>query len=335
MVVRPVLALLLVSALLSGCLADSSGAVSNDPGDASAPAGPDAGSPTSHGRARTEESGVDVDREGTTYVAEKTITVRNDFGGASRSTLDLDTLNGGIVVRAGGSGGYVLTATLQGRGSTEADARDALDLLRFTSADDLDGSTLELAFVVERIGQTPVSQLIGQQASHGASLILVVPAGPGHSIRGDTSNGGISVTGLHGPSVDLDTSNAAISVSGSFDVARLDTSNAAIELEGTFNDVVADTSNGSIHGDVEATRSGPLRLTTSNAAIRMDLVGGADTGFDVRASTSNADSSIQLDGDSDSGNDDASARSPDYAGKRIRVDVEAETSNARIDIEEV
>lgn len=335
MVARPLLALGLVAALLSGCLADSDGAVAGDPGEASPPDGPDAGSASNHGAPQKEESAVDVDREGTQFVAEKTITVRNDFGGASHATIDLDTLNGGIVMRSGGSGGYVLTATLQGRGTTESDARDALDLLRFLNDDDLEGATLELSFLVERIGQTPVSQLIGQQASHGASFILVVPSEPGHRLLADTSNGAISVTGLHGPSLALDTSNGAISVAGSFDDAQLDSSNAAIELDGIFNEVVADTSNGPILGDIEATHSGRLLLTTSNAAIQVDLVGGSDTGFDVTADTSNADASIQLDGDSDSGDDDASARSPGYEGKRIRVAVTAETSNAPIAIDEV
>jgi hypothetical protein len=320
---RLALVLLLTAALTAGCVGNA--ALPDDPTGASAPDGPRAGSPSDHDGPDKEQSGITVSRQGTRWVARQTITLSNDFGGASRSDVELDTLNGDVRISPSGDGGYEVVAQLFGEGSTESQARDALQKLRYASSESLDGSTLSLSIHV-----TSTTQNLPVGESHGASLTAELPPEPSHALLADSSNGAITVTGLHGGIATLDSSNGEISVSGAFAKVVADTSNDAITLSGTFNSIVADTSNGAIVATVRATASGSLSFSSSNAAIRVTLEAGPDRGFDASGDTSNDEVTIDLGDDRDSGEDDASARSDGYEDKAIQVEVEADTSNAGI-----
>lgn len=323
---RHTLALLLCAALTAGCL--DGGPIPSDPAAAAVPDGKRAGSPSTHDDAGQEESGVTVSREGSRWVARQRITVANDFGGASHSRVTLDTLNGEVRVSPSGDGGYEVVADLHGSGDTEAQARHALADLRHSSTDSLTGSTLTVSIRVAR----STSQPLPMSESSGASLTAKLPPEPSHQLTADSSNGGISVTGLHGTNLALDSSNGDLSVTGAFGGVAADTSNGAITLSGTFNSILADTSNGAIVATVRATASGDLSFSSSNAAIRVTLEAGGDRGFDASGDTSNARVTIDLGDAEDSGEDDASARSPGYADRAIQVEVDAETSNAAVTI---
>lgn len=322
---RLALCLLIAAALTAGCVGNT--ATTNDPLSAAPPEGAQAGSPSSHGGPDRDETGVTVQRQGSSWIARKTITLANDFGGASRSDIDLGTLNGAVKVSAGGDGGYKVVAALFGQGNTEAQARDALDRLRYSEDDSLDGSTLGLSVHVSSTGQQ-----LPNGASHGASFTVTLPPQPSHAIDADSSNGAMTVSGLHGGMLSLGSSNGQISVEGTFAKLVADTSNGPISLSGTFNTVSADTSNGAITATVRAAASGTLAFETSNAAIRVTLAAGPDRGFDVSADTSNDEVTIDLGDEQASGDDDASARSDGYAGKPIQVKVVADTSNAGITV---
>ncbi|MEA3165889.1 MAG: hypothetical protein QOJ26_758 [Thermoplasmata archaeon] len=322
---RLVLAFLLVVALTAGCIGGT--ANPQDPSSAAAPQGAQAGSPSDHGSPERDETAVTATRQGSTWIVRQTITLSNDFGGASHSDITLDTLNGDVTMAAGGNGGYEVVANLFGQGNTEAQARDALDKLRYTDVDSLDGSTLTLTVQVK----STVQQL-PQGESHGASFSAKLPPQPSHGLSADSSNGKLTVTGLHGGSVALDSSNGDLTVSGVFAKVVADTSNGAIGLSGTFNAITADTSNGAITATVRSTASGALRFSSSNADIRVTLEAGSDRGFDVSGDTSNGEVTIDLGDAQASDEDDASARSDGYAGKAIKLDVDADTSNADITI---
>ncbi|MHB1261703.1 MAG: DUF4097 family beta strand repeat-containing protein [Thermoplasmatota archaeon] len=326
MALRPALVLVLSVALTAGCL--DGGPIPSDPASAAVPDGERAGSPSTHGNAGPDESAVTVSREGSQWVARQTVTLANDFGGASHSKVSLDTLNGEVRVSTSGDGGYEVVASLHGAGATEAQARHALGELRYSSTDSLGGSTLTLAVRVARAG----TQSLPLSESHGASFVAKLPPEPSHQLSADSSNGGITVTGLHGTNLVLDSSNGDLTVSGAFADVVADTSNGAIALSGTFNRIVADTSNGAIVATVRATESGDLSFSSSNAAIRVTLEAGADRGFDASGDTSNGRVTIDLGDAQDSGEDDASARSAGYVDKAIQVEVDADTSNAGITI---
>lgn len=324
---RPVaFVLLLLVALTAGCL--DPGPTPSDPLAASIPDGERAGSPSTHGGAEPDESAVSVSREGSRWVARQTITLSNDFGGASHSKFTLDTLNGDVRVGVASDGGYEVVANLHGAGDTEAQARHALDDLRYSSTDSLGGSTLTVSVRIARASSQPLPLT----ESNGASIAAKLPPEPGHAITADSSNGGITVTGLHGTNLVVDSSNGDLSVSGAFADVVADTSNGAIGLSGTFNTVVADTSNGAITATVRATRSGSLSFSSSNGAIRVTLEAGADRAFDAAGDTSNGQVTIDLGDAQASDEDEASARSPAYGDRPIQVEVDAETSNGGITI---
>jgi hypothetical protein len=334
------LAVALAAAALSGCIADTSSSLGSvgDPSAAEAPQGHEAGSPASHGTPKRADGPVDVKPEGGQFVARRTVTVTNDFGGAASSKLTLDSFNGGIAVKASSDGGYQFKAELYGRGPTQDQARQALDALTLAAQDDLAAGTLTLSFVLSSAplssaGPLPIPPIVGSGSNNGGTFSLLVPPQPGHEMSLDSSNGGIAVDGLHGPSLKADSSNAGLSVHGAFGKAELDTSNGGIDLQGTFHDLAADTSNAGVDADLHPSRSGKVTLSTSNGGIDV-RVPASGAAYDVTGDTSNADVEIRLGGSHIESDDHATYRSPDFASAPVQVTLDLSSSNAGITVED-
>ncbi|MFA5944871.1 MAG: DUF4097 family beta strand repeat-containing protein [Candidatus Thermoplasmatota archaeon] len=340
MVSRVGLALLLFAALvLPGCT--SLGNETGDSGSEGAPTGPGAGTAAGHGAAQRSETAVVVTRENDRYYARMEITVENDFGGASRSQVRMTTFNGGAQFFEGGNGGYVMLAQLYGTGETEQEARDALDILTLDASDSLALGSLTLAFTIREEtlpgSPLPIPSITGstQNFQNGAALRITLPGDGAHDLGGQTTNGAVRSSGLHGPAFSGDTSNGGVSADGDFEAVTATTTNGGIDLDGTYNTVEATTSNGGISGRLAWSRSGHATLKTSNGAIDLGLVSDDDTGFDVSAQTTNGRITLAIDGDSASGNSPQSARSPGYDSKQAKVQIDAETTNGRITIQTV
>lgn len=335
---RPLLAVLSIAfatALLSGCISDTSGpaADADDPGTAGAPRGSEAGSPSSHGTPQRADGPVEVRSEGGQFVARRTVTVVNDFGGAAESALTLKAFNGGVAVQASDNGGYQFRAELYGRGATEDQAREALGALRLDATDSLSGGRLTLGFTLTS-GDLPVAlPLVSGNANNGGGFALFVPPQPGHEVTAESSNGGVSVEGLHGPSLTVDTSNAGVHVAGAFGAVDLDTSNGGIDLDGTFHDVKADTSNAAVHADLSPARSGRFEAKTTNGGIAVE-VPASGAAYDVTGDTSNANVVIRLDGSRIQSEEHATYRSPDFASAPVQVTIVLSSSNAGISVED-
>jgi hypothetical protein len=335
---RPLLALLavaLASALLSGCMSDTSGpaADAGDPSAAGAPQGSAAGSAATHGTPKRADGPVDVEPQGGQFVAKQVITITNDFGGASASKLGLSSFNGGVALGASRDGGYQFKAELYGRGATEDQARQALDLLELAAKDDLSGGTLTLAFTLTSGTVPSLLPLLGGAANNGGSFALLVPPQPGHEASVDTSNGGVSADGLHGPALKAATSNGGISVHGAFGELGLDTSNGGLDLEGTFNDVHAGTTNGGVDADLRFTHGGKVEIGTSNGGIDV-RVPASGAAYDVGGDTSNGDVDIRLGGTHIRSDSHATYRSPDWSSSSLQVAIDLSTSNAGISVED-
>jgi hypothetical protein len=339
---RPLLALLSVSlltALLSGCLADSAGSVADaDPTAAGAPKGAEAGSAATHGQAKRADGPISVEPEGSQFVAKRTVTVANDFGGAAASKVSLDSFNGAVSVQASRDGGYQFKADLYGRGATEDQARQALDRLTLDASDDLAAGILTLSFALKSAplasgGPLPLPVTLGASSNNGGSFALVVPPQPSHDLTVDSSNGRLTVDGLHGPSLKASTSNGGVTVGGAFGTLDADTSNGGINLAGTFNDVQADSSNGGIDADLRFTRGGKVDLSTSNGGIDV-RVPASGAAYDVTGDTSNGDVEIRLGGSHIDSDDHATYRSPGWETASVQVTIGLSSSNAGITVED-
>lgn len=335
---RPLLAVLaiaLASSLLAGCMTDSSGSVANagDPSAAGAPQGSAAGSASAHGTPQRADGPVDVEPQGSQFVAKQVVTITNDFGGAAGSKLGLSSFNGGVALGASRDGGYQFKAELYGRGATEDQARQSLGLLKLAATDDLSGGTLALSFTLTSGSVPGLLPVLGGTANNGGSFSLLVPPQPGHDVSVDTSNGGVSADGLHGPALQAATSNGGMSVHGAFGTLGLDTSNGGLDLEGTFNDVKAGTTNGGVDADLRSTHSGKVEIGTSNGGIDV-RVASSGAAYDVSGDTSNGDVDIRLGGTHIQSDSHATYRSPDWSSSAVQVTLDLSTSNAGISVED-
>lgn len=335
---RLLLALTLGALLASGCLSDVvTGPQESDPQDAAAPRGENAGSPGTHASPSRTDGPVDVKPEGNQYVARRTVTVVNDFGGADRSHVVLSTFNGAISLQPAQDGGYTFTAELYGRGNSEQEARHALDLLELQNTDDLRGSTLELSFALtaNTPAALPLPVVMASGVNNGATYVLHVPPEPAHDIEAGTTNGAIASVGLHGPHFKAGTSNGAIAANGGYDRVEASTTNGGISLSGgVFNDVDAKTSNGAIAASLEPSRSATARLQTSNGAIVVSVPRDDDVAFDITADTTNGRVVIDVEGHDSVDDDHGEYRSQDWSSAAIRLTLDLDTTNGSIIVED-
>jgi hypothetical protein len=338
--------LLLACLLLSGCTQgfDTSIPEVSPPGSHGSPAG----SPSGHGAPQVDRGQVTASREGSRWKATQVIEVRNGFGGADRAAASLASLNGAITVKGTDASGYHGTVTLQGTGTSEQMARDALATLQLQTPDTLEGGSLSFGLHVVATTQT-----LPSQAGRGGSIDLETPRGPLYNLGADTSNGGVRIEGLRGDSLTADTSNGDITltdVAGSRVVAdtsngaikargfaatdaTLDTSNGGIDVDGTADTIVLDTSNGAIDATLRPTATGHYTLDSSNGQVILKLKGDAQNGFDARASTSNGRATITLAGGEQVGSqepEEAHVRTAGFPGRAIQTTVVVDTSNSDI-----
>lgn len=293
--------LLLASALAAGCISESTAPDEGTaPDDARPPTGDKAGTATSHASPTRTEGDVVVRQEGSQYVAMKTITVDNDFGGAARSHAILSTFNGAVALQPSQDGGYHLTANLHGRGATEQEAREALDLLELQNTDELRDGLLEVSFALtaNTPGMLPLPVVLATGVNNGAAYLLQLPPEPAHDVEAGTTNGAIALTGLHGPHLKAGTSNGAIAVA------------------------------------LEPTRTAAVRLATSNGAVAVALTRDDAVAYDITADTTNGRVIIDVEGHESVDDDHGDYRSPDWSSAAIQLTLDLDTTNGSIVVED-
>lgn len=330
MVVRSTVLLAVMGlALLAGCLDDDStqSAGSFDGISAGqAPTGSGAGSSSTHGARTTTESPVTISRQGSDYIAKKTFTYDNDFGGAANADVKLKTVSGGVEFADWNSGGYQIVASLQARASSEQAARDNLARLKVVQSDRLSGDRLTIDAEVQF--PAGVNQLSG-------SLLARLPASPAYRLTGTTISGGAAAHGLGGPSISLTTTSGGVSAVGAFNTANLQTSSGGIALDGTFNLVKAETTSGGIEGRVRSTASGSLTLATTSGGVSLRLLGASTNGYDVTGDASSGGVSLSIGQSEPVGSQSPNhkhVRTVGYAEAPIRVVVDASTGSGGVSV---
>ncbi len=334
MLARLATALLLI-ALLSGCVEDGLDPVSGDAGDAPSnipsgepAAGDDAGTAATHGQPQRTESDVTVTREGGDgkYVARKTVTLRNDFGGASSSSLSLKTVNGGVTVGAWDDGGYRTIASLSARADTEEAARANLARLSVAHSDKLAAGKLTLSTTI---------QFPANVQGLGGSLQSDVPEEPAYFLSMQTTNGGLLAGGIGGPSASAKTTNGGIELAASFNSVVADTSNGGVRLVGTFNRGDVSTSNGGVSGSIRSTASGSWDVSTTNGLIALSFDGGSDHGYDASGSCTNGSVDLDVEGGEAVGTQSRTSkhvRTSGFASKAVQVTLDLSTTNGDVEL---
>lgn len=316
------LALILTAALLSGCLVEESGTdgtLSTDDdaqGPAQVTAAEQAEQPSSepapaqpHGTPQRTDGAITTGTDPQTYPgawARQSITITNDFGGATLGDLAASISAGSIVVRSADREGYLVEATLESRAGTEAEARAILERAHLEHTDVLDGSTL---FLQDSVRVDPASapapapapilppDLITVDAGQTGvrvDLVITVPLAPAIDLDADASSGDVTVSDLHGPRLDVSTSSGSIGVL----LARMaDVDLSASSGDVTVEDLVADTftastSSGDVFGKtlvlgdvVVSTSSGSATLQGTMDDIDADSSSG-DLTFDATPANS-------------------------------------------------
>ncbi|MHB1262104.1 MAG: DUF4097 family beta strand repeat-containing protein [Thermoplasmatota archaeon] len=291
---RPLLATLLlalVAASLSGCASSTdplavpteepSEGFQTDLFESDPDQGTPAGEPGSHGEPQrddgTVESGMDPALQIPGAWARRTITISNDFGGASLGTVFAGLDAGSITVLPGEGDSYSIEATLEANGLTEQEARDALDRVELSHDDVMEPDGLHLNTVVR---EKPAQQMIplisiGTGNWVTVSLTVTLPAGPAYDLTADAAFGELDVSGLRGPSFLLTVSSGSI-VAHEINAGLLaiETSSGDADLETVKADMLeANLSSGSLTGSEMSV--GKALVDVSSGSI--DLEGVFDT----------------------------------------------------------
>ncbi len=273
-----VLALAFLAIPLAGCLSDD-----DRGGPASGPprapvARPGSGSPESHGEPVVEEGPVDVQRDGQTWRARRTVTITNDFGGASRSSVSVSTPAGSLAIAPGAvdeapAGGYGIRVELQASGVTEDQARSAVEAMRVRHSDALDGGTLRLETVVDAGGVDPRDPARDPLAARaiavagGGSVTYALPAGPVHDVEAETGAGSVSVANLDAGTLAISTGAGSVAltgVAGGRVAAR--TGGGSVDASGVdATDVVLESDGGS--ASVGGVRASSLRVAVGGGSV--------------------------------------------------------------------
>jgi DUF4097 and DUF4098 domain-containing protein YvlB len=180
------------------------------------------------------------------------------------TTLDIETENGSVEVRHGGSDVSVAA-------SMRATTAERLKLMSVSVERSESGTVMV----------RPIWPQGGRVGSEGCSVVVTLP--DVGDIAVSTGNGSILIAGGAGD-CDLETSNGAIQVDGPAGAMRVKTSNGRVTLTGVRSATV-DTSNGSVSVVLSEDAEGPVAVDTSNGSISL-AVGGTMVGT-LTASTSN------------------------------------------------
>ena len=303
--------------LLAGCVSSPpSGPSSNgdgaiDDGDAgpggsaqavaSCPEASETGRPLSKGQ-------VTVRREGGKYRAERTdsgsLQIPRGLPVASR----LGSVNGDVQQASGSSQGLV--AHLWARGDTEQEARARLDTVRVDFTADA-GSVFTLTAMVRT--SNPSSNAWSER---GGSLAATVPSGTAFcNAKLTTTNG--------------DASSHALAVAA----RETTTTNGDVEATGAVPSWTGRTTNGDADGDLTASASGWIDLSTTNGEVDVTLRLAASHGIDATASTTNGDATLSFAGASPIGSQSetsAHVRTSDYSAKAVQTELKLRSTNGDV-----
>jgi hypothetical protein len=256
------------------------------------------------------------------YRAQETKTLAGDLT-VDGAFLDIESFNGPITVSTWAEDEYSISILIKAKGTTDGDAEDNLDDIKFDLTETVVGGVMRLVLR----HNVPITKT----SIYTVIVEVKLPVDTEVSMDLDSSNGGITLTDIAGGDIDLSTSNGALDFEDvTADEINAETSNGGVR--GTLEAPVAyiGTSNGGIHLSLPCTVTGRYTLKTSNAGVGLDLSSSSSVGYDVDLSTSNGVIGLDLPNLDYSRDTRTSkeARTVGFSGKAVQVTIDASTSNA-------
>lgn len=305
---RPFASLILVCALLSGCVVeevpDRPGVVPANPTSTASPppSQADAGaaqaqpSPAPHGEPQVTqgpvESGLDPQRVPGAY-ARQTTTITNGFGAATLADWTADIAAGLIQVQGAERDGYLLEATREVSAATEADARAMLERTHLNHTDQLQEGVVRLTTRVD-VDAVPdlVPGIVAGPSVNAmnlrVTLQITVPTQVALQLDADTASGDIALQSLQGPKLRASSASGDLTLHA-IAMAELLLDTASGDIDATdiqAEELQVDASSGDI--TLAQAYASAAVLDTASGDIR--LQGSVD---DLLASSSSGD--IELD----------------------------------------
>jgi hypothetical protein len=241
--------------------------------------------------------------------AAKTVTITNDFGGASHCDLTMSTVVGYTNAKTWSESGYKFVATLEGKGDSEKEARTNLEALSVIHDDSLSGGTLDLSVTIEN------SQ--GSWNNQEGDIEAYVPSSPSFTVDAESTVGLIRVSGLHGDKLTADTTTGTINCESDFD---------SLGLQATT---------GSINVEIASKASGNYDISTTTGAISLNVKNMNEYGYDVTADATTGSISINLSNTEsvgDQSDDHKHVKTTNYDSKAIKITMDIETTTGTISV---
>ncbi|MFN0011089.1 MAG: DUF4097 family beta strand repeat-containing protein [Phycisphaerales bacterium] len=189
--------------------------------------------------------------------------------------INVKSKNGGVSIKATERADVMITAKLQ------AKTKERLATVKLIAERTADG-TLTVR------PEWPEGDAAWRKSVQGDGCTFEIEVPDAVGVVVDTSNGGISISGLSGAAVlessnggvdvnehagdlTIDTSNGGVSVEGIDGALKIDTSNAGVDVKDVLGAVAIDTSNGGVNVELAAENAGPVVIESSNGAVDLTV----------------------------------------------------------------
>jgi hypothetical protein len=261
------------------------------------------------------------------YRAQDTVTFTGSMV-ADSVLLDVNSFNGPIEVSTWDKDEYSISALINAKGTTDAEAEENLERFEF----DLDESLIlgkKRLVLRHNIAGTMTSR-------YSVQVEVWLPADATIDLDLYSSNGGMYLSDINGGEINLDTSNGGLRFVN-LEARNVDASTSNGPVTGILDASDADigTSNGAITLTLPCTRNGRYELGTSNGPVQLEVSSSTSVGYDLDLSTSNGIVDIDLPNLNYVVNTRARKEAHTYGltSKSVRITIDARTSNGSMSVD--
>ena len=247
---------------------------------------------------------------------------RGEFTADGPVELDFQTRNGRVELFGWSEPGWrvIIRKKIRAQDETKAKERAA-----------------EIAKFEQFPGRLVFRELSTGLSNSGVSLEVHLPRGLTYKIRAQSSNGRVIVEKLDAQELLCKAANGKVLVQEvSATTADLASANGSISFEGSAGTLECDTANGSIALCPAPKTDMSCRLRTTNGSIRITVPEDARIGYSMDAHTGHGGLEVSIPGFETSyqekqfGRRRLTGRSSGYAGRELKVEIAARTTNGSV-----
>ncbi len=260
------------------------------------------------------------------YLADETKTFTGEVDDEIIGVV-VESFNGPIEVQTWSGDGYKVEAYVKAKGANTGDAEENLRTLTLK----LEDQTILGEQKLKLTHNVPATRT----SLYSIQIKVFLPRDVEVDTDLRTSNGAITLKDLRGGRLELRTSNGPLVFSDvKADYVDGVSSNGPVSGDVDAPQIAVYTSNGPVNLRLPCSRSGGVRISTSNAGITLEVPGSTTMGYAVNLSTSNGGINVGLpDMDYSSNTKTVKiAETEDMHSKQVQVTIRASTSNAWINL---